>query len=531
MVDFILRGGTIIDGSGRNCFSGDIVIDSGIILHVGESSRFQSEHIRNLQGKVVTPGFIDIHSHSDFPIYVDGLGQSGIRQGITTSVIGNCGHGPAPAPDKEMAKQVTIGVNDDWGIDFNWTTFDEYLSELLSVGQSMNVAPLVAHGAIRVAAMGYEPRLPSKTELENMGSMVDAAMSAGALGLSTGLEYSPGRHADTDELIYLSKIVGRFGGIYASHIRERGDDFEGAVNEALNIGLKGDVQVQLSHLAPRPYAPANILDKILANILKATLDGQSVGIDTFPDPWGPAHLLDLVPSWVYEGSEDEVLTRLKDPDTAEKCYEYVYNKGNFLLRLSGFDQFYLSYSRSYPEFMSMSLDSISKDWGIDIVQTILKLAAADGKDFGSVLIRHIFSTEDDLDQLLKDPLCSVGSDGAVASKEGLLKELKMNRSSFGYVPRTIEEYSIKRGLFSVEEAVRKMTSLPASQINVRDRGTIEAGKVADVVVIDLETLADLSTDDQPQQYPTGIDTVLVNGEIVFEDGAHTMRRPGKILRI
>ena len=179
----------------------------------------------------------------------------------------------------------------------------------------------------------------------------------------------------------------------------------------------------------------------------------------------------------------------------------------------------------------MSLDSISKDWGIDIVQTILKLAAADGKDFGSVLIRHIFSTEDDLDQLLKDPLCSVGSDGAVASKEGLLKELKMNRSSFGYVPRTIEEYSIKRGLFSVEEAVRKMTSLPASQINVRDRGTIEAGKVADVVVIDLETLADLSTDDQPQQYPTGIDTVLVNGEIVFEDGAHTMRRPGKILRI
>lgn len=531
MADFILKGGTIIDGSGQSSFRGDVVIDKGAISHVGESSQFQCERILNIEGKVVTPGFIDIHSHSDFPIYVDGLGQSGIRQGVTTSVIGNCGHGPAPAPDKEMAKQVTIGVNDDWGIDFNWVTFDEYLSELLAVGQSMNVAPLVPHGAIRVAAMGYEPRLPSKTELENMGSMVDAAMSAGALGLSTGLEYSPGRHSDTDELIYLSKIVGRFEGIYASHIRERGDDFEGAVNEALEIGLRGDLPVQLSHLAPRPYAPPKILDKILANIHKATSDGQSVGIDTFPDPWGPAHLLDLIPSWVYEGSDDEVLSRLKDPSTAEKCYEYVYNQGNFLLRLSGFDQFYLSYSRSYPGFVGMSLEEISKTWGIGIVETILKLSAADGKDFGSVLIRHIFAKEDDLDQLLKDPLCSVGSDGAVASKEGPLKELKMNRSSFGYAPRTIEEYAMKRGLFSVEEAVRKMTSLPASQVNVKDRGTIQVGKAADVVVMDLEALSDLSTDDEPQEYPAGIDTVAVNGVIVFERGDHTLRRPGKILSI
>jgi N-acyl-D-amino-acid deacylase len=323
--------------------------------------------------------------------------------------------------------------------------------------------------------------------------------------------------------------VGRFGGIYASHIRERGDDFEGAVNEALDIGLRGELRVQLSHLAPRPYAPSKILDKILTNIHKAAFDGQSVGIDTFPDPWGPAHLLDLVPSWVYEGSDDEVLGRLKDPSTAEKCYEYIQNKGNFLLRLSGFDQFYLSYSRSYPEFISMSLDEISKTWDIDIVQTILNLAVADGKDFGSVLIRHIFSEDDDLDQLLKDPLCSVGSDGAVASKEGLLKELKMNRSSFGYAPRTIEEYAMKRGLFSVEEAVRKMTSLPASQVNVSDRGTIQVGKAADVVVMDLEVLADLSTDDEPQEYPAGIDTVVVNGEIVFEGGEHTLRRPGTVL--
>ena len=530
MADLTILGGTIIDGTGEPGFRADLVIDQGKIVRIGDASEIEGPRTWDAFGKVVSPGFIDIHSHADFPLYVDGLAQSGIRQGLTASVIGNCGHGPAPAPDKDLAKQVTIGVNDEWGIDFGWTTFEEYLDALLAKGQSMNVAPLVPHGTVRIAAMSYDARQPTSRELDTMRSLVDEAMSAGALGMSTGLEYSPGRHADEAELIALSEVVGRHGGIYASHIRERGDNFEKAVQEALNIGRGGGVPAQLSHLAPRPYAPPGVLDRVLDTIHSAQADGQQVGMDTFPDPWGPAHLLDLVPPWVYEGSDEEVLKRLQDPPTAEKCRDYVENQGNFLLRLGGFDKFFLSYSRANPELMSLSLDAIAREWGLDIVRTILRLAAADGKDFGSVLIRHIFATTEDLDKLLSDPACSVGSDGAVTSTEGLLAEMRMNRSSFGYAPRTIKEFAIDRGLFSPEEAIRKMTSLPADQVRLRDRGRLIEGMAADVVVMDFDGLADLSTDDEPQAYPTGIEMVAVNGEIVFESGEHTRKTPGQILR-
>ena len=248
----------------------------------------------------------------------------------------------------------------------------------------MNIAPLVPHGTVRIAAMGYDARPATAQELETMRSLVDEAMSAGALGMSSGLEYSPGRHADEAELTALSEVVGRHGGIYASHIRERGDNFEQAVREALNIGRGGGVAVQLSHFAPRPYAPTGVLDRVLGMVRDARADGHDVGVDTFPDPWGPAHLLDLVPPWVYEGSDDEVLERLRDPRTAERCAGYVLNQGNFLLRLGSFDKFFLSYSRAHPELISLSLDAISRQWDMDIVRTILKLAADDGKDFGSV---------------------------------------------------------------------------------------------------------------------------------------------------
>lgn len=506
------------------------MVDDGNIAWIGDASIQNASRTWDASGKFVSPGFIDIHSHTDFTLYVDSLAQSGIRQGLTTAVIGNCGHGPAPAPDKDLAKQVTIGVNNEWEVDFDWKTFEEYLDALISKGQSMNVAPLVAHGAVRVAAMGFDGRRPTSRELDTMKSLVDEAMSAGALGISTGLEYSPGRHADEDELIALSEIVSRHNGIYTSHIRERGDNFQVAVQEALNIGLQASVPVQLSHLAPRPYAPPRVLDRVLAMVHEAQLAGQQVGIDTFPDPWGPAHLLDLVPPWVYEGSDDEVLRRLGDPQTIEKASAYVLNQGNFLLRLSGFNQFFMAYSRSHPEMIGHSLEAISDEWGMDIVPTILKLALDDGKDFGSALIRHIFSTPDDLETLLSDPDCSVGSDGAITSIGGILGEMQMNRSSFGYAPRMIKEYAMDRNLFSPEEAIRKMTSLPADQVQLANRGRLAEGMAADIVVMDFDNLADMSTDDHPQMYPTGIEMVAVNGEIVFENGHHTGMTPGQILR-
>ena len=264
-----------------------------------------------------------------------------------------------------------------------------------------------------------------------MRSLVDEAMSAGALGMSSGLEYSPGpprRRSRADR-------AERGCGTARRHLRLPISASAGTTSSrrsgkpSTSDGEEASPS-SLSHFAPRPYAPTGVLDRVLAMVHDARADGRGVGVDTFPDPWGPAHLLDLVPPWVYEGSDDDVLERLRDPRTGDRCHGYVLNQGNFLLRLGSFDKFFLSYSRAHPELMSLSLDAISRDWGMDIVRTILKLAADDGRDFGSVLIRHIFATIEDLEKLMKDPVCSIGSDGAVTSTDGLLGEMQMNRSSF-----------------------------------------------------------------------------------------------------
>jgi len=525
----IIRNGIVIDGTGKERFTADIIVDDGRIQYVGAVDSIEALKEIDASGQIVCPGFIDIHSHSDFPIYVDGYAQSGVRQGLTTLVTGNCGHGPAPAPDKELAKVVTIGYNEDWGIEFAWDTFEEYLDSIFQQGQSTNIAPLVGHGPIRLAAMGFESRNPTSAEQEKMNSLMAEAMEAGAVGMSTGLEYSPGQHASESEITELAKVVASFGGCYASHIRNRGDQFIDGVQEALNIGNKANIPIQLSHLAPRPYAPKGAFDDILEMIESARVKGQLVGIDTFPDRWGPAHLTDLLPPWVHEGEKQDVVRKLRDPKTAEMCQDYLENPTNFLLRLGSFDNFYLTNSKMNSEMLEYSLEEISGLLGLSHIETILKLAGDDGEDFSGVLIRHIFADQIDLDKLLLDPHCSVGSDGAVTSLDGTLSDLIMNRSSFGYAPRFITEYSISRRLVNLEEAIRKLTFLPADSINLQSRGSIEPGMFADIVVFDLEKLQDNSTDQIPQAYPSGIEMVFVNGTIVFENGDHTEKVPGQLV--
>ena len=207
MVDLIIRNGIVIDGTGKERFKADIIVDDGRIQYVGSADSIEALKEIDASGQIVCPGFIDIHSHSDFPIYVDGYAQSGVRQGLTTLVTGNCGHGPAPAPDKELAKVVTIGYNEDWGIEFAWDTFEEYLDSIFQQGQSTNIAPLVGHGPIRLAAMGFESRNPTSAEQEKMNSLMAEAMEAGAVGMSTGLEYSPGQHASESEITELAKVL------------------------------------------------------------------------------------------------------------------------------------------------------------------------------------------------------------------------------------------------------------------------------------------------------------------------------------
>ena len=530
MENILIYGGEIINGLGSPSYKSDILISNSKISAIGNFSNLDNIKKINAKGKIVCPGFIDIHSHADFSIYVDGLCQSALRQGITTVVTGNCGHGPAPAPNKELAIRNTIGYNEEWKIGIKWSSFQEYLEKLFENKISMNLAPLVPHGTIRLAAMGPENRKPNSKEISLMEDYVKEAMSAGAIGLSSGLEYAPGQYANEAELTTLGKVVSKFNGIYASHIRERGDNFESAVIEALNVAKNSEIPAQLSHLAPRPYAPKNSLNSVLSLIDDSRKNGMQIGIDTFPDIWGPAHLLDLLPREIIDGTEKEILLRLNDPETALKCEKYIQNRSNYLLRTGGFDSFFLSNTKSYPEFLEKSLEEISEIFNLNRSETILKLASADGIDFQNVLIRHIFANQSDLDQLLLNSYCSVESDGVVGSKSGILKTLAMNRSSFGYAPRFIQEYSIERKLFTLEESIRKMTSLPASSAKISNRGVIKENMKADIVIMDVNKIKDNTTDSSTMEYPDGIETVLVNGQIVINDENHSGIKCGELVK-
>ena len=531
MPDLIVRNGNLIDGTGAPARDADLVIDGGEIVLVGDASAIEGARTIDARGRTVCPGFIDIHSHSDFPLYVDGLAQSGVRQGLTTLVTGNCGHGPAPAPDRELAKQVTIGVNDEWGVDFAWNTFEEYLDSLFSRGQSMNVAPLVAHGPVRLAAMGFDARQPTAAELDDMRAMVAEAMSAGAVGFSTGLEYSPGRHANEDELTALSRGLSPL----RRHLRKP----HPRAGRQLRGRGRGGVEHRAAGGPAGPASPPGAQAVRARGRLRPGArhaesearerEGLRVGIDTFPDPWGPAHLLDLAPPWVYEGAEDEVLARLRDPETAERCRAHFETPTNFLLRLGGFDKFFLSTSNAHPELVGRSLENISREWELGPARTVFELAAADGADYSNVLIRHIFARQQDLDQAAARPV--------LQRRERRRRGIQNGRAQVvGRQPVQLRvRPAVHTGVRPRPRPVhrrggRAEDDVPARRLGAatRGRGRLQPGNAADFVVIDLDAITDNSTDDRPQAYPSGIDVVAVNGQIVVDNGSHTGATPGEL---
>lgn len=529
MIDTLIRNGKVIDGTGSKIKIDDVAINNGKIIPLQGENNFEAKKEIDAQGKLICPGFIDIHSHSDFSLLVNRNAESAIQQGITTLVTGNCGHGPAPCRDKELIKQVTIGYSDNWEIDITWNSFGEYLESLFSPGQAVNIAPLVPHGAVRMAVMGFDARKPTGSEIDEMKSLVAEAMGAGAAGFSTGLEYSPGQHATTEELITLTTVAAQYGGIYASHIRNRADTFLEAVEEALTIIRKAELPGQLSHLAPRPYANQQFPDVL--NVINNAINQEQlmVGIDTFPDVWAPGPVIALLPSWVYEGNQDDVISRLANRDIIDRCRDAFFNQENYLLRLGGFESFYLTCSQSYPELVGKNFKEISNMFHLDPIETIFQLVRSDGRDYYNVMLRHIYATEDDLNTLLLQPNCSIESDGVTAAPYGPLKNFVFNRSSYGYTIRFLYEYVLQKKLFGLEEGIRRLTYLPAKSAGLINRGRIAEGCAADLVILDLEEIKDLTTDDSPQEYPSGIEMVIVNGEVVLDQGIHTQLLPGKRL--
>ena len=484
--DILIRNGTIIDGTGAPGVRGDVAIAGDRIAAVGALEGAEAGRVIDAGGLAVAPGFIDVHSHDDAACMTTPLDFK-LMQGVTTDVLGNCGAGIAPLDPARSTVPLVGNVLGDLP-EVSWRTFGEFMSALDRSALGTNVACLVPHGAVRHAAMGMDRREPAADELDAMREHIDDGMAAGAVGLSTGLIYPPGAFAQTDEIVECAKVAARHGGVYVSHIRNEAEQLIEAVREALAIGEGAELAVQISHhkaAAPQVWGRT---EETIGMIEGARAGGADVTFDMYPYLAGSTVLA------AARGVRREIVPE---------------------------EIMVASVSGPHREYEGKTLAEIGELVGISDPAAIVARVLSD--EPGAVAI--FFSMRaDDVRRVITHPLCMIGSDG-IPTPGG-----KPHPRLYGTFPRIIQQYVREEGVLSLEEAVRKMTSLPADRFQLKDRGRLVEGAFADIVVFDPGTIADVATYEEPRQYPAGIAYVMVNGRVAAEHGTQTERTAGRLLR-
>ena len=531
MLDVLIRGGWLVDGTGSPPGLADVAIADGRIVEVGRlDGEATAARLIDATGKVVSPGFVDPHSHSDFSILANPTAESTIRQGVTTEVVGNCGWSYAPVTDHSRVymsgRLHTFGYD---GPAIPWTTFGEHLDFLADVGHTPNLAWFVGHNAVRLAA-GVSGSSPTEEELRTMERFVDEAMDAGALGMSTGLEFNPGREAPLEELLRLNAVAGSRGGLYTSHVRNRDSGLLDAIEEFLAVARAGSEKAEISHLNVRhdTGAPERGWERAVELMASARAEGLDVLADTTPFREGLGQLAGILPPWVAEGGAEAALGRLRDPDTRRRlrgeCDRYwrFVHKGQW-------ERVRLQASEQHPEWDGLSFAQIAELRGADPWDCFFDVLVDAGTAYESVLVVGTLFTDEHLAEMISHPLFSLGVDTFTATLGGPLAEIIRHPLGYAGHVHYLTHHVRERGTLRLEEAIRKMTSMPAAHFGLWDRGLVRAGYAADVVVLDFDELDDVSTLDRPHAYARGVEHVLVNGVAVVEGGEHTGARPGRHL--
>lgn len=527
MFDAIIKNGYLVDGSGNPWFEADIGIKSGKLMEITKLSSEAAERIIDAKGLVVCPGFIDMHSHSEYALLANPKAESKIRQGVTTEVNGNCGYSPAPI---EGLTTEDIEEVEEYKLQPDWSTLGEYLDRLEKQGIALNIAQLVGHGTVRNAVMGYNNRQPTHEELDKMKALVLQAMKDGAFGLSTGLFYPPCCFAKTNEIIELCKVVVKHGGIYTSHIRGEGDPLIEAIAEALEIGEKANIPVEISHHKACGIQNWGKVKKTLRMMEEARSRGVAITCDVYPYDACGADLVSMIPNWAHEGGIDKLCERLQDPKTRERIKKQMLDGlpgWESTVKQSGWRRIMMIGWKGHGEFEGKTLAEIAELKSVDpfdlMFDFIVKKESLDLVNFAM--------NEEDVCTVMKHPLSMIGSDGWAFAPYGVLSENKTHPRSYGTYPRILGKYVREEKIMPLEEAIRKMTSLPAQKLGLMDRGLIREGAWADVVVFNPKRVIDEATYKNPHQYPKGIEYVLVNGEVVVDNEEHTGALCGKVLRI
>jgi N-acyl-D-amino-acid deacylase len=524
--DLVIRGGTLLDGTGGPAWQVDIGITGDSIAAVGSIAREQAKRALDASGLHVSPGFIDIHTHSDNTILRYPTADSRTQQGVTTEVTGNCGDSVAPL-EGVGAEARRAELEEKYDIQAPWKGVDGYLRAVEEMRTSINHALLLGHGVLRENAIGRKDRPLSDVEMKGVLQAVEAGMEQGAFGLSTGLEYAPGLFTPTEEVISLTRVVARRGGLYASHIRNEEAHLLEAVDEAIQIGRRTGARVQISHLKASGRLNWGMQQAALNLIESARREGIEVLADAYPYTAYSTGISIFMPSWALDGGWTALAKRLDEPSDRARIRDEV--AGRVLRDPGDYSLIVISQLRTENNrpLIGLSLSQIAGQWGVEPVDAVLRLLE---EEEGSVSFIGHGMTPENVEKVLSHPLVMIGSDGSTMAPEGPAAKTKPHPRSYGTFPRVIGYYCRERNLFDLPTAIKKMTSMPADQIGLHDRGRLARGKKADVVVFNAKTIKDEATFGEPHRYPTGIQYVLVNGEVVVGQGKHTGARPGRVLR-
>ena len=528
--DLLVRGGTIVDGTGAPAIRADLAIAGGRIAALGQDLGAARDTI-DASGRIVAPGFIDMLGHSEFRLLADGRAISKIFQGVTTEITGEVS---SVVPVSEATKAERAAEISPWGVEIDWEDLDGYLDRLERQGTAINLGTWVGLSTLRVWGVGWEERPATPAELDSMRAALARAMEAGAFGLSSGLIYAPGRHASTDEIVELARVVAEHGGFYATHMRSEGARLLEAIDEAIAIGERSGAPVLIHHLKASGKSNWGKMAEAVARIEAARARGLDVMASVYPYVASSTGLDQVLPDWVTEGGTEATLARLADPalrDSLEAELSGRTQAGDWTLGTSAGGPSGIQISDvvtdSLARYEGMRLDAIAAERGQSAAAAAIDLLVADSLRTAAI---YFSMSEDDLALAMRQPWVMIGGDAGIRAIDGPLSTDQPHPRAYGTFPRVLCRYSREMGLFPLEEAVRKMTSLPAARAGLSDRGALEVWRAADVVVFDGATVCDRATFEAPKRLAVGIDHVIVNGVPVLRGGEPTGELPGRALR-
>jgi N-acyl-D-amino-acid deacylase len=532
--DVIIRNGVVYDGTGAAGQRADVGIKADTIAFIGDLSGSSAKLEIDATEKAITPGFINMLSWAVESLIIDGNGESDIRQGVTLEVFGE---GMTLGPlNKSMKEDMVKSMkrNPEFAYDITWTTMGEYMNALADKGISPNIASFVGATTVRVHELGYANRTATPEEMTRMKALVRTAMEEGALGVGSSLIYAPANYAPTEELIELCSVAGEYGGMYITHMRSEGNAMLEAVDETIRISREAKLPAEIYHLKFSGKQNWNKIDTIIAMIEKARNEGLRITADMYTYPAGATGLDATMPPWIQEGGLNQWIARLKDPVTRSRALKEMRtptNKWENLLLLAGDPEKVLLLDFASDSlrklYVGKTLAFASKNHGKSPEETAMDLVIADSTRVGTA---YFLMDEENMKRQFKLPYVSLGSDAAAPSLDPKFTRAAEHPRAYGNFARFIARYFREEKLFSFEEAIRRLTWLPAENLKIKKRGKLAVGYYADINVFDPDQIYDHATFEKPHQYSTGMSHVLVNGVQVLKDGAHTGARPGRFVR-